>query len=88
MSKRIVIVSGGKLEEEFVLSLLTKEENQNIIALTLARAAAIVYGQVLTNEEMISLVDSLFACAAPNYTPDGKVVLATIREEEIEKLFK
>jgi DNA mismatch repair protein MutL len=37
---------------------------------------------------MISLVDSLFACAAPNYTPDGKVVLATIREEEIEKLFK
>ena len=31
MSKRIVIVSGGKLEEEFVLSLLTKEENQNII---------------------------------------------------------
>ena len=65
-----------------------KEEIQNILALTLARAAAIVYGQVLTNEEMISLVDSLFACAAPNYTPDGKVVLATIREEEIEKLFK
>ena len=65
-----------------------KEEVQNILALTLARAAAIVYGQVLTNEEMISLVDSLFACAAPNYTPDGKIVLTTIKEEEIEKLFK
>lgn len=65
-----------------------KEEIQNILALTLARAAAIVYGQVLTNEEMVSLVDSLFACAAPNYTPDGKIVLATIKEEEIEKLFK
>lgn len=65
-----------------------KEEIQGILALTLARAAAIVYGQVLTNEEMVSLVDSLFACAAPNYTPDGKTVLATIKEDEIEKLFK
>ena len=64
-----------------------KEEIQSILALTLARAAAIVYGQVLTNDEMASLVDSLFACTSPNYTPDGRVILATIKEEEIEKLF-
>lgn len=65
-----------------------KEEIQNILALTLARAAAIVYGQVLGNEEMVSLVDNLFACPSPNYTPDGKTVLTTIREEDIERLFK
>ena len=65
-----------------------KEEVQSILALTLSRAAAIVYGQVLSNEEMVNLVDNLFACVAPNYTPDGKVVLSTIKEEEIEKLFK
>lgn len=65
-----------------------KEEVQQILALTLARAAAIVYGQVLSNEEMSNLVDSLFACPSPNYTPDGKTILATIREEEIEKLFR
>lgn len=65
-----------------------KEEIQHILALTLARAAAIVYGQVLTNEEMISLVDNLFASASPNYTPDGRVVLSTIKEEDIEKLFR
>ena len=64
-----------------------KEEIQSILALTLARAAAIVYGQVLTQEEMLNLVDSLFACATPNYTPDGHTVLTTIKEEEIEKLF-
>ncbi len=64
-----------------------KEEVQSILALTLARAAAIVYGQVLSNEEMSNLVDSLFACTSPNYTPDGHVVLATIKEEDIEKLF-
>lgn len=65
-----------------------KDEIQHILALTLARATAIVYGQVLSNEEMNRLVDDLFACAAPNYTPDGKTVLSTIKEDEIEKLFK
>lgn len=64
-----------------------KEEVQTILASTLARAAAIVYGQVLSNEEMSGLVDNLFACPSPNYTPDGRTVLATIKEEEIEKLF-
>ena len=39
-------------------------------------------------EEMVSLVDSLFACPSPNYTPDGKTVLTTIKEEDIERLFK
>jgi DNA mismatch repair protein MutL len=65
-----------------------KEEVQNILALILARAAAIVYGQVLNNEEMVNLVDNLFACSTPNYTPDGFVILNTIKGEEIDKLFK
>ncbi|WP_300811708.1 DNA mismatch repair endonuclease MutL [uncultured Bacteroides sp.] len=64
-----------------------KEEIQGLMALTLAQAAAIVYGQVLGNDEMSALVDSLFACPSPNYTPDGHTILATIKEEEIEKLF-
>lgn len=65
-----------------------KEEVHSTLALTLAKAAAIVYGQVLSNEEMTKLVDSLFACATPNYTPDGKTVLSVIKEDDIEKLFK
>lgn len=64
-----------------------KEEIQSILSLTLARAAAIVYGQVLGNDEMAALVDALFACASPNYTPDGRIILTTIKEDEIEKLF-
>lgn len=31
MNKKIVIISGGELEEEFVLSILEKEENQYVI---------------------------------------------------------
>ncbi len=65
-----------------------KEEVHTILALTLARAAAIVYGQVLSNDEMANLVDNLFACPTPNYTPDGRTVLSTLKEEDIDKLFK
>lgn len=65
-----------------------KEEVQSMLALSLAKAAAIVPGQVLTNEEMNSLVDGLFAVSTPNYTPDGKTVLSLLKEEDIEKMFK
>ena len=64
-----------------------KEEIQQALALSLAKASAIVPGQVLTAEEMNNLVDELFAVPTPNYTPDGKTVLAVLKEEDIEKLF-
>ena len=65
-----------------------KEEVQSIIALSMARASAIVAGQVLSNDEMNALVDGLFSAPAPNYTPDGKTVLALMNDDEIEKLFR
>ncbi|MCD8293530.1 MAG: DNA mismatch repair protein MutL, partial [Prevotellaceae bacterium] len=65
-----------------------KEEIQTLLTLTLARAAAIVYGQALTQDEMSDLVDRLFACDTPNYTPDGHTVVAILKEEDIERLFK
>ena len=65
-----------------------KEEVQSMLALSLAKAAAIVQGQVLSNEEMNHLVDELLTSTSPNYTPDGKPVLVVIQEDELEKLFK
>lgn len=65
-----------------------KEEVQSLLALSLAKAAAIVTGQVLSNEEMNNLVDELLTSTSPNYTPDGKTALVVMKEEEIEKLFK
>ena len=65
-----------------------KEEVQQVLAVTLAREAAIVHGQVLTHDEMANLVDNLFACSSPNYTPDGKLVLTTLKQQDIEKMFK
>ena len=65
-----------------------REEVQSMLALSLAKAAAIVQGQVLSNEEMNNLVDGLLTSSSPNYTPDGKTALVVMKEEEIEKLFK
>ena len=65
-----------------------KEEIHRTMALTMARSAAIVVGQVLTVEEMSKLIDELFACEMPTYTPDGKKVFVIIDEDEILKWFK
>ena len=42
------------------------------LALSLARNAALPYGQVLGNDEMENLVNALFACPNVNYTPNGQ----------------
>lgn len=54
--------------------------------LVLARSAAIPYGQVLSNEEMESIVNQLFACSNVNYTPDGKAILCILPQHDIEQL--
>ena len=65
-----------------------REELDKSMALTLARNAAIPYGQVLGNEEMENIVNSLFACSNANYTPNGKLVLAILKQDEIEQLLR
>lgn len=70
-----------------------KETNQKIgssvtqtVAASLAKAASIEYGKVLHPEEMHRLVDELFACENPNYSPTGKKIIAIMNFEELEKL--
>ena len=68
---------------------LSKSLNLSIsqtLNLTMARAAAIPYGQLLSNEEMEGLVNSLFACSNVNYTPDGKAILCILPQTDIEHL--
>lgn len=56
------------------------------LALTMARAAAIPVGQVLSNVEMESLINELFTCSNVNYTPDGKAIICILPQREIEQL--
>jgi DNA mismatch repair protein MutL len=77
-----------KLLEEYKNSPVdarTKAKEQ--IALSLAKASSLSYGVELKQEEVDHLIDNLFACATPNFTPDGKKVLTIIPTEDIEKSF-
>lgn len=56
------------------------------LALSLARSAAIPAGQVLSNEEMESMVNELFSTSNVNYTPDGKSILCILKQQEIEQM--
>ena len=56
------------------------------LALTLARKAAISYGEVLSNDEMDTLVNHLFACSDVNHAPDGKPILSILPQQDIERL--
>ena len=56
------------------------------LALCLARHAAIPCGQVLGNEEMENLLNTLFTCSNVNYTPDGKIIICILKQDEIDQL--
>jgi len=62
------------------------EEIRHSLALSMARTAAIPHGQVLSNDEMESVINQLFACSNVNYTPDGKAILCILPQRDIEQL--
>lgn len=77
-----------KLLEEYKNSpvdarLKAKEQ----VAVSLAKASAIEYGTELKPEEIDHLIDNLFACSTPNFSPDGKKIVTIIPTEDIEKSF-
>lgn len=55
------------------------------LAKSLARASAIDYGTDLSAEQIDHLIDNLFACATPGFSPDGKKVLTIIPIGDFEK---
>jgi DNA mismatch repair protein MutL len=66
-----------------VLSI-SKSEN---IARSLARRSAIRSGQKLNPEEMNALIDKLFACNNPNYTPSGNSTFIIFDLDKISSFF-
>jgi DNA mismatch repair ATPase MutL len=53
----------------------------------MAKAVAIVAGQLLSHEEMAALIDDLFNTAMPSHTPDGKPVIYIMNDAEIDRNF-
>ena len=78
---------GGLLDDALGKATGAKAEIVQIIALSLAKKAALPIGQALSQAEMEDLIEKLFACETPNYTPDGKLILSIFSQEQIEKIF-
>lgn len=57
------------------------------IALSLASAAAIVVGQVLSMAEIDVLLADLMKSSNPNITPNGKAIIALLKPESIDAMF-
>ena len=77
-----------KLLEEYKSSPVdARHKAKEQVAISLAKASAIEYGTDLKSEEIDHLIDNLFACSTPNFSPDGKKVVTIIPTEDIEKSF-
>ncbi len=76
------------IEKARTTALNSATEVSETIALALAETSSIKSGQNLTNEEMSDLINRLFACKNPNYTPDGKITMVIFSQDEIAAKFR
>ena len=77
-----------KLLEEYKNSPVdARSKAKEQIAISLSKASSLDYGTDLKQEEIDHLIDNLFACATPNFSPEGKKVLTIIPVIDIEKSF-
>lgn len=64
---------------------INRKEN---LARSLARRSAIHSGKKLLDTEMRNIIDQLFACSVPNYTPDGKPTIMKMDLNEFNSYFQ
>ena len=76
------------LEEYKNSPVSLQEKARETIAISLAQASAIPYGQTLKPNEISELIDNLFACQTPNFSPKGKMILSIMPLDDFEKLLK
>jgi len=65
-----------------------QDKARETVAISLAQASAIPYGHTLKPREINELIDNLFACQTPNFSPKGKKILSIMPLEDFEKLLK
>lgn len=101
--KNVLIVTGmpaetaGKNEKELFEGLLEQfKQNQSALSLplrdnlarSLAKRASVKNGQKLSHEETESLVQGLFSCHNPNYSPEGNTTFFIFETSKIESYFR
>ena len=74
-------------EAEEVGEEFNSEIVNNIVAINIAKKNAVRQGKIFDNIEMDALIDKLFACSNPNYSPQGEPVLVILPDDDIDGLF-
>jgi DNA mismatch repair protein MutL len=68
---------------------LDNKTNQNqVLAKTMAKKLAVKRGKKMHQEEIDSLIESLFACNVPGISPDGKPTMMVLSYDELNTKFK
>ena len=65
-----------------------KLDKRDSLARSMARNSAIKVGTALSQQEMNTLIEELFACKTPNFSINGKPVIQTIALSEIAQKFE
>lgn len=81
-------IFNGVLEDYKRNFLEYKSSNLENLARSMATNSGIKKGQRLTSEEMTGLVDHLFACKNPNYSPNGRLIYYIFGLDKIQDIFK
>ena len=81
-----------KILEGFIAEYLNLEKDVRMnvhekMAQSLSKTSAIPYGKILLPEEMQEIVDQLFACSEPGFTPGGLPVINILTMEELARKF-
>ena len=64
------------------------EAKDDHVAGALAKQSAVKAGQVLSKEEMMSLINDLFASSCPQWSPSGRRTYWIMPETEVKRAFK
>jgi DNA mismatch repair protein MutL len=65
-----------------------KFSNREKLVRCMARQQAIKAGQPLSEQEMVALIEALFACNTPNVTPSGSPTYVAYKEEQLDRMFQ
>ena len=75
-----------RLLDELKLETLDMHEQiKDQLARRVAKVSANILNRKLTEQEMSFIIDRLFACSEPQFTPAGKAVLTILQMDELEK---
>ncbi|MCF8424849.1 MAG: hypothetical protein K9H41_10935, partial [Bacteroidia bacterium] len=78
----------GILETYKLNTFDTKIETFDNMCKSMAKNAGIKYGKPLNEQEIILMLENLFLCENPMYSPNGKVVIMEMSKLELEAFFK